>query len=54
MQMQNVKVFLTVRIYQPDESDESYTEYKSLQGFPWIFLSTRIKREIKKLLGGVK
>ena len=51
MQMQNVKVFLTVRIYQPDES---YTEYKSLQGLPWIFLSTRIKREIKKLLGGVK
>ena len=50
MQMQNVKVFLTVRIYQPDES---YTEYKS-QGLPWIFLSTRIKREIKKLLGGVK
>jgi len=45
--MQNVEVFLTVRVHKED----GYIDYESKTPTPWILLSTGIKRMVKKLLG---
>jgi hypothetical protein len=45
--MKDVKVFLTVREYTGD----SYTEWHTKQPIPYVWLSSAIKGEIKKLLG---
>lgn len=46
--MQNVEIFLTVRVHD----DEGYIEYQSNEPTPWVLLSTGIKRVIKQLLEG--
>ena len=44
--MQNVEVFLTVRVHESD----GYIDYEAKTPTPWVLLSTGIKRRIKQLL----